>query len=213
MRQLTRGNIVALVIAGLLLLSGLYFLYHGYAHYHKFFESIDAKPIDIPVDFSRPGTFSGPFHQTCMSAHSESICLEIPIEVRERLVGDEPSESEGFAALRFVCVLTNAEGEMVGEDQFEGRLSGLTRPVEGAIVLMRFVPFKTGEYTLDVEVTQGQPELAGVEQRLIARYDLCGLELLPTYISVVIGSVLILVALVVAQRARKRLRAPREYRD
>jgi len=189
MAKLRTGRVVALSIAGVLLIVGVVFLF-GYYHYDRqFTEWQDARPIDIPVDLSKPGTFSGRFTQTCRVAHGEGIFL---IVAASALGNTSPTEL--LKSLRFTCVISDPGGRPVVEQKLSSEAWSGSRLEGGDIDLISFLPFPEGEYDLTLTVEQGAPALAGVEQRLQARYLLCGLERFPATVSLLLGAGALVVA-------------------
>ena len=84
------------------------------------------------------------------------------------------------------------DGELVavnkqGVIDFNGTQSAPWPVGDNLIPILFFEPFRNGHYKLSLQVTEGIPELAGVSQRLVARYRLCGLEMLPAIFGTVVG--------------------------
>lgn len=189
MARLRTGRAVAFSIAGVLLIVTIVFLF-GYYHYDRqFTQWQDARPIDIPVDLSKPGTFSARFTQTCRVAHGEAIFLIVAASA----LGDT-SPTELLKALRLTCVISDPGGRPVVEQEFSGETWSGSRFEGGDIDMISFLPFPEGEYDLTLTVEQGAPALAGVEQRLQARYLLCGLERFPATMSLLFGAGILVVA-------------------
>ncbi len=183
------GRIVAFIAAGVLLIGGVVFLFGYYYYDRQFTEWQDARPIDIPVDLSKPGTFSGRFTQTCRVAHGEAIFLIVAASA----LGDT-SPTELLKSLRFTCVISDPGGRPVVEQAFSSEAWSGSRFEGGDIDIISFLPFPEGEYDLTLTVEQGAPALAGVEQRLQARYLLCGLERSPATVSLLLGAGALVIA-------------------
>lgn len=167
-------------IVALMILFGIWFCIWSIQHKKKFEQWQTAKPIDIAVDVSKLATYSGAFNQTCHIAHGEMICLVVPDQIMK-----DKDCVKFFEELKLHCVITDDKGTEVMQADFKGVLNGNTNP--GEIPIIFFAPFSDGEYTLDLHVSQAISELKDVPQRLVARYKLCGLELLPAQIGLMIG--------------------------
>ena len=189
MKKHSLGRTIASVIAVILILTGIYFLFESYRYRQKFYEWLNAEPINIAVDLSKPGKFSGKFHQTCYVAHGEELLLQVPFD---QLKGVSPKTL--IEPLEYHCAITDANGEVVVSSETASQIDLRDEYEDGAIPLLYFVPFKNGIYNLELEVTSGIPDLAGVPQRIIARYCLCGLELMAARVVMVCGIAALLVA-------------------
>ena len=192
MAKRTRGIKVTFIIAVLLAAAGVYLVVMANVMRLEFLEWIDAKPVDFAVDVSQPGEFSAPFHQTCSISHGEVLCLAVPEEILA-----EGSPQALLSPLRFESVIRDEQGNVVVQAEFDGEVPwGGEHLFDGAIPLVRFRPFAKGDYILDFRITQGAPELAGVPARLMARYELCGMEMMPAFLALVGGVGAFLLAMI-----------------
>lgn len=168
-----------------------------------------AEPIRLQVDFSKPGEYTGTFHQTCGFACTEMLRIETDTAFAS--VEQARGAMEGIAG---TVQITDAGGTSVYERQFTSK-DFLSIPADGAnngfYPRLRFGPFKTGTYNFQLTVTQGAPALAGVGQALVARNILCGVEfmwLIPvalgSLLCFVIASIILLAIILVTRRERKR---------
>jgi hypothetical protein len=146
-------------------------------HDRRFEGWLVAAPCDLPVDFSSPGAWQAPFSQTCAISHGESIRLWATGGAGAA-IGDFTALDGLKGSLRII----DDKGEVIAESPLPGH-PGSIAPPQGAIPLAGLVPFRKGEYQIQIEVTRGAPALAGAQQRLSAEYELCGLERLPAQIS------------------------------
>ena len=189
MAKLRTRRVVTLSVAAVLLTVGVVFLL-GYYHYDRqFAEWQDARPIDIPVDLSKPGTFSGRFIQTCRAAHGEAISLVVAPSATG---GTSPADL--IRPLRLRCVISDLRGLPVVEQEFRGEAWSASRFGGGDTDMISFSPFPEGEYNLTLTIAEGAPALAGMDQRLQARYLLCGLERFPATVSLLLGAGALVVA-------------------
>lgn len=60
-------------------------------------------------------------------------------------------------------------------------------PADHETLLVFFDPFAKGDYEAKIVVANGAPALADREQLVYAKYQLCGLELLPAYLIGALG--------------------------
>lgn len=192
MTLIPRGRTILRIIVAALLIAGAVLLFLAHRGREAFYRWVEARPVNIKVDLSQAGEFSGPFHQTCEMSHGEYLCLELPPRV---LAGTTPTKL--VANLRFEYTVTNAQGGQEARGDFEYGLPWEDYLYEGAIPLVYVDRFHNGDYTLLLRVTTGVPELAGVQQRLIARYHLCGMEMMPAFLSMVLGIVFLVIAAII----------------
>lgn len=148
---------------------------HGFRK--KFAEWETAKPIDTAVDFSSPGEFVAPFHQTCSSSHSEIIALRIPSAVVE---GTTITQLLQGAQAR-IEVYRKGDTKALETADLDHSWTGDS--LDGAFPVFFVSPFSQGEYEARLMVTAGAPAMRGVPQQLEGRYLLCGLEAMPAEIA------------------------------
>lgn len=152
---------------------GVLFLTQGYAWHRRFDEWVTARPVELELDLGTPGVFEAELDQTCSIAHAEVFEL-VPL-AEPAAPGMDPAVLDGLiATLRIV----DLGGRVVLTERFPpaGEVLG---PRSDGLVVFRVVPFATGRYRAVVEVEAGASGVAGVKHRLVARYELCGLERLP----------------------------------
>jgi len=102
MKKISIGRIILSVLAMLLVAMGIFMLVTSYLTRRAFYHRLDAKLMDIPVDISKPGTFSGPFLNICRSKHGQVLYLQIPPNVLKRITLEKvPSD------LQFDFLLTD----------------------------------------------------------------------------------------------------------
>jgi hypothetical protein len=158
-------------------------------HYCLLFESWKvAEPAHFAVDLSRPGVYESPFTQTCSSAHSESV------QLRLTPAADPTTSLAGLKGSLEILddVRTPIFTAAFPDHDFVRRSAG-----KPAIDLAYFQPFSRGNYTLRMTVTDPAPALAGREQLVFARYNLCGMEQMPALIAAVFSAGSALFALIV----------------
>lgn len=188
-KKLPIGRTVACVIAGLFVLAGAYFLFEGVRLRREFYEQSKTRPLDIPVDFSKPGTFTAPFPQTWQACHGQAINLQVPTNALAAT-----GQSNLLATLRFTWHISGPDGDVVADDKSSGGLIWDDRPHGGTIPLIYFHPFDIGDYTFSCTVTTAAPALAGLEQRLVCQYQPCGLEMMIAVFSTGIGIAALVIA-------------------
>ena len=64
MKKVPIGRIIATVFALMLFVLGIYCLSIAHEIHQEFTQREQLRPVDIAVDFSKPGDFTGDFHQT-----------------------------------------------------------------------------------------------------------------------------------------------------
>jgi len=204
MKKRAIGRTISLVIAGIVIVAGVFFIVGAYCIRQKFLRQAKAKPIDIAVDLSGPGEFSGEFRQTWRACHGQTINLHVPTNLSSQVSLSNLSDS-----LEFKCQITDSKGNVVVDDKLAGRPILQDGSDNNIIPLLYFRPFDLGTYMLTFTVISGAPQLAGVEQRLVCQYQPCGLELLPAFFCKVLGiaclmvaGIIILIVITITKRAR-----------
>jgi len=200
-------KIIVLATGGAFLIFGAYLFWGSIKIFSRFDEWAKARPVDMEVDFSKTGKYESRFEQTCSSSHGEIIGLQVP----ESAISNSNMKIL-LKGLDADCVITESNGvEIVSVDlPAEGVEWG--EPCFGNLIsLEKIHPFRKGTYKISVSVLEAAPSLTGIEQRLVARYELCGLERMPgvvlrlaSYVCFVIGGVFVLITLwIFAKSGRK----------
>ncbi len=184
------------------------FLIGGVRWGHRFEGWVTADPVGLEADLGVPARYSAPFHQTCAVAHAEVFGVEFP-------VGAPADPEAAMRGLRATLTLEDSAGRaLIREhvpDEYARRWPGWEWPMEPLLRSEASVP--EGDYTMTLVVHQGADGLAGVRARIVARYELCGLELMPAtfmnWIGIGLGVLGVVVGLpmaATAQRWRRQVR-------
>jgi hypothetical protein len=204
--RLPKGRTLAYAVAVLLCGVGAFFLITAQRYRQDFCRWQTANPVDIAIDMSHPGEVVGAFKQTCHISHGEALCLMLPSNMVATTTWTNLLQD-----LRFVARIEDQNGKEKVREEFTGDLFWRDYLLDGTIPLLQFAPFEKGDYRLTLTVTEGVSALHGTPQRLVARYMLCGLEMMPAFISMVMGlacfavaGVVALVTALVVKRRRKR---------
>ena len=134
----------------------------------------DARPINVPVDFSQPGEIKRPYRQTCDTLHGE--VLELLISPNLRL---DENPKEFLSDLTGEVVMTTREGRPLLSKQFDRKSFDRRDGIDQPIIIAWLDTFAVGEYSVMIRVDTGAEYLSGKEQRLVARYPLCFHEAFP----------------------------------
>lgn len=139
----------------------------------RFDEWMVAKPVAFVADLSKPGQFTAPFHQTCEVAHAEVVGIEF--------AKGTPVPKGATEGLKATIMVENGAGQcLVRESVPDDWSSAMFGRVEDMEPLLRIESnLANGDYTMTIVVQEGAPGLAGIPTRVTARYELCGLEMLP----------------------------------
>lgn len=182
---------VLLITTALFLAAAAYLTYRALDWNARFHDALTATPASGTIDLSTPGAVTLPFRQTFTAAHGQGLYVLLPTAERaETLRAQDPPASLGHAVLRDAAGETVDEQELVLED----RSPLWDKPRALNIASLRTVP--PGDYTLELTITSPTPNPAPDLDEplpLVAYYQLCGLEQLPTYI---LGAGAVLTALV-----------------
>jgi hypothetical protein len=210
MEKVPVGRTIACIIAGILVVVGVFFLFEAYRVRQEFYRQSETRPLDIAVDFSKTGEYTAPFSQTWRACHGQTINLHVPTNV---LAGISPSNL--LASLDFKWQITDPKGKVVVDDESSGRPLWQDRINGGSIPLVYFHPFDLGEYRFKCTVNAGAPTLSGVDQRLVCQYQPCGLEMLSAFLGNVVGiaalviaGIILLVVTAITKRKQRQIRQP-----
>jgi hypothetical protein len=168
-RKIAIARIVALCITVLLLPLAFQASRAAARDSGRFAQWQKDRPVDVAVDLSKTGTTTAPFHQTCQTAHGESIFLNV-----EGLDLKTPGTLNGLAGKLSIVY----DAQTVASSDLADAIPIDAGPRNRA-QLAWFFPFSNGDYTLVLQVDQPAPQLAGHPQRLSAQYFLCGMEKVP----------------------------------
>lgn len=130
---------------------------------------------DFPIDLSQPGKWNSPLHSIDTNACKTQFILQLSPD-------QKASRDLLEGLLGFVDIY----------DQNETRIVRLPIsldfiydwPIESPyqMSLASCRPWDEGEYELRLSISSPAVRLKGMQQRLIVKYQLCGLEYLPGYI-------------------------------
>lgn len=144
--------------------------YRDAVHHRAAFEQwLVDEPMRTSIDLSSAGEVTMPFRQTCAAAHAQVI--ELSVEPHE----DAPVPID-LVGLRMTITIGTPDGAEVASLDVSGEN---IPPAPSPLPIARFHPFATGDYVASILVISPAPALAGHAQTLVARYELCGLELMP----------------------------------
>jgi hypothetical protein len=169
-----------------------------------------AEPIRLPVNLSKPGTYSGTLRHTFGAG---SVELHIVAQPPQRSEYDPKAAVEGLSGH---WAIVGSDGTVVMKREFgpQDLQRGRWEP-EGWVAGIGSDRFEPGDYELHLTVERGAAGLANVPQTLAAGYLLCGMEYagkLTMYATAVgslaIGAIIALVILTVTER-RCRRRTPK----
>jgi len=177
---------LALVALAISVHSGL----TAWRHHRDFYVWIDARPLDVTLDLTRPSVQTVPFTQTCSLAHGESIYFDTG-----EAGWSEAEVAERFAGLDGTLKIRDAAGKEIASRELTAES---VSPWGLDPMLTGIFPFAKGDYTAEIRIERGASDLPGSEHRLYARYELCGLELLPAYLLGAVSAVAGLVGLIAA---------------
>ncbi|MDQ1256439.1 MAG: hypothetical protein QG656_1035 [Candidatus Hydrogenedentes bacterium] len=200
------------VIVALVPILAGYFLYQAELQRRQFWEWVEVPTIDIPVDCSVPGSFSGKLVHTCTMAHGGGgLRLEIPPESIPQT--ELESALEGLRVEGTVTdIKSGAKTAIEASDRFLYSVPG-----DEHAILAASLPYDLpkGEYTLELSVVTGAQRLAGIPQRLVGRYMLCGMEMMPAFLLFLLSCFLLwldtLLGLVLLRRHYRENERMRRY--
>jgi len=162
-------------------------------------DAFEAEPVRMKVDISKPGVYSCDLIQSFSRAHTEFFYIESSIKENEGFSNYNDETPSVLAGLKGKIEIKNEQGEIVEEIDISGnyRSSYTPQPVE-EYPGWGIWSFKKGKDQLIFTVVEPLKTYEGIEQHLVARYGLCGCELLPAFFLKCIGGVLFLIGLIIA---------------
>ena len=167
-------KIIILTVAGLVTAFGVYCLIVSCHLFMQFRQWSKARLLDIEVDVSQPGEFSGQFAPKCPIAACYVLLLEL-----------SPSFFDGSDAK---VLLEGLEARLSAIDSHGQKLPALKdRHVEcktsgNPILLERLNRLPEEPHTLKLTITKGAKALSGTKQRLFLEYRL-GFQTISLHIS------------------------------
>ncbi len=186
---IAKTRIVASLSLVALIVASIYFGISAWKWNSDFNEWIDAKPMQLTVDLTKPAIHTAPFKQTCDMAHGQSIYVSLDgTDMTNENIG------EHFAGLKGTLTIRNVDGTEVLTKDFHADGVRLWGEVP---MLVGFHPFQNGEYNAEIRIDQGAMALRGTAHELYARNELCGLELMPAYVLGAISAVVGVIACIV----------------
>jgi len=185
------GRKIAYSIALLLLIAGFMFLPAFYKNRNKCREAEKALPITLNVDLSKPGKYSGLIKQT-----ATFTCGEIMVFVTGKPFNSYEAASKALKGIKGTLEIKDQLKFDFNEDSFAS-FSDNSQP-NCFFPCLRFRPFTKGEFPLTLEIREGASGLSGSHQKLIAKYELCGIEKLPGFLSLFFGIICWIIAGIIA---------------
>ena len=174
-KHISIWRLVAAITAGGLICGAAYWSFDYRRLNREFLEWGDARPLDATVDLSRPGKVTARFLQTCQVSHGEEIYLAVkPVA--------NLSNSTLLQGLDGVIRINDFDGKEIQVLKLTSEMNSAVAADE-PIRLAYFYPFKNGDYTATIDIKNGAAALDGLEQRIYAKYGLCGCEHVPAAIA------------------------------
>jgi len=163
----------------------------SYRARQEFNAMVVAEPAHFAADLSKVGLYEGPFNHSSRLAHDVTIMLKLP-GLAEIAVPDYSM----FVGLEGTGTIVTAEGEEVAAFNLSDEyFLGWTN--SGGDLRLTMLAFIPGSYTLRLNVTEPAAGLAGMEQIVAAKYEPCGLEVIPAYLAGIIAVATAIPALIV----------------
>jgi len=177
MRKIAIGRTIALTVVIICFSMAAYCVWQAHLHDLKVRQWVDDRPMDTPVDLSKPGELRVPFRQTCSISHGEMILLELtpPIKSDREL-------DVSFQDLVARLLIADQDGNVVESIEIHETKVCRYSPGED-IYVARFDPFAKGDYTATLTIESGAANLTVRQQRLYAKYFICGCEQFPAALS------------------------------
>ncbi len=187
-RPVSIGQAVAVLVAVALLIWAIY----AARDWRRLSAACDAAEVAelgaVSVDFSRPGQYEIAVPKRFPLAHGVSHILWL-----DRSIDEKSSAQELLRGLTGTVKCVLEDGKAFIDDPIDlDRISVHENKVE-------LGGFGGGpaEYRLQVEITNGAPALAGVQQRLMAMNGMCGLERVVPGVSGVFSLAMAAIAMVI----------------
>ena len=179
MPRIATGRIVGLIIAIVGIGVSIWYACIALRMNAEFYQWLDARPMESVIDLSKPGETTVAFHQTCHISHGEALYLESDL--------DDESEQDTNRLLKDLSgsiVIKDLDGTDIESVAFNNET---VQSWDGTIRIAEFAPFPDGDYVATIRVDSGAAALAGKQQTIYAKYELCGLERMPAMIAAVVA--------------------------
>ncbi|QDU55307.1 hypothetical protein [Aeoliella mucimassa] len=190
-RELTGAQSFFALLAAVLLTFAAHNGYYAWRGWDDFDKWAVARPMSTKIDLSQPQQITLPFHQTCSISHGEGFYLDAP-QLSDEDKQDLPTLFAGLDGSIEIC---DTAGNIVSSVEMHDEYVYYW---DDQIMLAKLDPFEEGEYQATILIRSGATKLAGIDQTLLAAYQLCGLERLAVTMSAVIGGVSGVVGLLIA---------------
>jgi len=175
-----------LAIAGLVIVIGIFCLVASCFLFVQFRQWTKTRLLDIEVDISQPGEFSGQFVPKCPIAAYYTLLLELPPSFTED--SDTQALLDGLEAR--LSVLDSHGSELRGFKERDIKYKTRGNP----IMLEQLYRLPEESYTLRFTIAQGAKALSGTKQHLFLEYRLgfqtieLHISLLATVVALTIGA-------------------------
>jgi hypothetical protein len=175
-RVATRRIVLTVLAVPLLAVTGC-LLHTSSVIKRRFEESKVARPGEMRVDLSRPGTYAAPFVHKYASAHGLGIHADLPAPPAGK------RSTDLLDGLQGTVTFTDKSGGAVFSAELSDQLErdpygwGSTQGHPAYLADCSNLP--RGEYVMRVTVTRGAPALEGTAPTIFGLYHLCGCEAIP----------------------------------
>ena len=192
-------RVIVLAIGGLATALGLYCLIVSCALFLDLQRWSKARLLDIEVDVSQPGEFSGRFTPDCPFAFCYQLVLVLPPSLSDRL-----GSVDSLSGMEARISVTDSHGSDLPKVK--------ERPVQVALMMPSKTislggiphPLSKETYTLKLTVSKGAEALSGTKQRLFLEYRI-GFQAIVWLVGLVVAVSSLSVG-VISLRAGHRLR-------
>jgi hypothetical protein len=172
--------IVLLLLAGGALVPAVFFASEWSREAKMIEAGRAAKPVEMAVDFSKPGKWTGKMSHGYTCFYFLAISLEAsPVPIVATTVPSTLPAPE-LAGLKGRLVVTSSAGERVLDEELsdDPEIIGRREEYRGRLPLgfTRSI-YPKGQYDVEVEVTKPAPALAGSKQTLVVQYASDGMEI------------------------------------
>jgi hypothetical protein len=185
---------------------GVYSLVGAYEFNRDFQRARQTKLIDAKIDLSKAGEVMFDFRPTYKFAHGILLLLHVQEASAETGRGPEMLKGlEGEAHVVRPDGGTDLSG-VIGEWEFHSRTPGV-------LEISRLNQFSRQDRQLALKITSGAPALAGIPQRIEAKYHICGCEQRVTIVATAFGIFCLGLSAAVGSSVFARIRKARNPGD
>lgn len=146
--------------------------------------------MEVPVDFSKKGSITG--HLTLTTLRPCKVEFVLVLDT------DQAIDESILKPLSGMVNITDNKGSRLFQDWLNGDFVDKHRTIPNAFVIRSVRPWEMDPCTVDLTINNPVSQLQDVRQRVLIKYQLCGLESMVLIVYVVFASLCAIAGLIAA---------------